>query len=316
MIGYTAEDFADMSCADFSNPEDQKTEEPLLRKLLGGEIAGYHIEKRFRRKDGAEIWGHIHVSLLKASAGDVPVVIAMVEDISERKAAEAELKSARVELQHLAARLIQAQEEERQRVARELHDDIGQRLSLLMIGLEQIRHSLPETVTKDKEFSGLVHQADELVTDVHALSHQLHSSKLQHLGLAVALRELCSQISRQHHIQIDFFTTDRSQHLPEGAALCLYRVAQEALNNVVKHSRAKTAIVALYWQDGGARMQITDGGVGFDSTALRPGLGLASMRERLRMVGGQFTIQPACGGGTEVLAEVNTAPSIPEAKAS
>ena len=152
-----------------------------------------------------------------------------------------ELKQAKSELVELTERLIQAQESERQRLARELHDDIGQRLSLLIIGLDRLRHGLPMGLRGPREeLEASLEEASQLATDIHGLSHQLHSSKLKHLGLKAALRELCAQVSRQHGVDVNLEAETIPGELSEERALCLYRVAQEALNNAVKHSGSPT----------------------------------------------------------------------------
>jgi signal transduction histidine kinase len=151
-------------------------------------------------------------------------------------------------------------------------------------------------------FAILLEKMDELTTDVHQLSHQLHSSKLQYLGLKAALNELCQQVPEQHETQIVQQVEDMPR-LSSEVQLCLYRIAQEALNNVVRHSRASEASVRLASHHGLARLEIRDTGIGFDPDATREGLGLASMRERVRIVGGNFSVSSSHGKGTKIVAE-------------
>ncbi len=155
------------------------------------------------------------------------------------------------------------------------------------------------------QLSELLTEADELATDVHGLSHQLHSGKLRTLGLRAALRELCSQVARQHHLEVELTTDDSLSDVPEEIALCFYRVAQEALSNAVKHSDTHKVSISVTEPLGSTRMEIKDFGIGFDPAAQTSGLGLASMRERLRIVGGQLFIQSIPGGGTELIAMVS-----------
>ena len=216
----------------------------------------------------------------------------------------------------LSGRLITLAEEERKHLARELHDDIGQRLSLLAVELDLL--------TIEQEFEGSVRdklkqalaELKELTTDVHNLSHRLHSSKLQHLGLPVALKEVCRQIARQHDIEIELQAADPSSSLPEDVSLCFYRVAQEALSNVVKHSQSKRVEVHLSSSGGHVLLQIKDFGVGFNPATQIDGLGLATMQERLRMVGGILSIRSAAGNGTELTAEAGTQRALSENNAA
>jgi len=203
----------------------------------------------------------------------------------------------------LSGRLITLAEEERKRLARELHDDIGQRISLLAVELDllTVEQDCPNSV-RDK-LNQALGELKELASDVHNLSHRLHSSKLQHLGLPIALKEVCRHMATQHHIDIDLNADDASSALPEDVSLCFYRVAQEALNNAVKHSHSKRVEVRLENDESRVRLQVRDFGVGFDPSAQVQGLGLAAMQERLNLVGGTLAIRSLAGSGTELTAE-------------
>jgi signal transduction histidine kinase len=203
--------------------------------------------------------------------------------------------------------LISAQEDERSRIARELHDDFSQRLALLAIQLGQASQSLPET---DKALSENLHamweRTTELSADIHKLSHQLHSSKLHHLGLLAAAKSLCEETGKQHHIQIEFLQREMPEEISPDMSLCFFRIVQEALNNIVRHSGATQAHVEFVGSPSLIRVRIVDAGAGFDpsSIAARGGLGLASMRERLRLLGGTIALNSSPMGGTEIVAEV------------
>jgi PAS domain S-box-containing protein len=304
MLGHQEKEMQQMSCDQVADPEDSREDAACFEKLRTGLIDSYRIEKRYVRPNGEEMWGNLHVSALKEGQNGSTRVIAMVEDITERKAASEQLKKIQLDLQHLTARLIQAQEEERQRISRELHDDIGQRLSLLVIGLDRLNHDMPASaVAQQADLRQLQNQAEEVINDIHELSHDLHSTKLQHLGLKAALNELCRKISAQRSIGVDLQVSDVPP-LGSDAQLCLYRVAQEALNNVLKHSGTARVTVSLKGQDGLARLQIKDTGVGFDPNMAASGLGLASMRERLRIVRGVLVVNSVHNHGTEIIAEV------------
>ena len=208
----------------------------------------------------------------------------------------------------LSRHLIQVQEEERKRVARELHDDFGQRLALVKIDLEDVlQEALPMVAGSTQiRLHSIVCGIDELSSDIQQLSHTLHSGRLQYLGLKPALKEICGQIERQYHISIELQTDGLSKAISKEVELCLYRVAQEALHNISKHSAASRALIRLVEVNGALRMTITDDGKGFSrvETSQQPGIGLASMRERLSIVGGTFQIESTPGRGTLLSAQV------------
>jgi len=231
--------------------------------------------------------------------------------IEERKAVETELSQSQARLlenfkvtQDLAGRLLNAQEEERRRIARELHDDIVQRLALVSIGLDTFKGELPPGMEKESQSAnGLLVDLQEIVMDLQELSRQLHSSTLENLGLEAALKNLCLSIARQHHTAVQFQSVDLKE-LPAEVKLCLYRVAQEALNNAIRHGKAKRIEVSLQQVVDSLRMKIIDEGEGFDPAALSSGLGLMSMQERVRFLGGKVSVESQPGVGTQVHAEL------------
>ena len=305
MLGYTMEEMTRMTCAQFSEAEDHAEDLEQFQKLRAGTIQGYHIEKRYHRRDGVPMWGRLNVSLIKGAA-EPAVVLAMVEDVTEKKATVEDLMSAHSKLQVLTQRLLAAQEEERKRIARELHDDIGQRLSLLMMELDVWKNEMPvERTLEQSKLHSLLGQLDELITDVHNMSHDLHSSKLQHLGLNVALKEICRRVSTQRQVAIELRADPLPHPLPEEVALCFYRVAQEALNNAARHSGSARIEVRLTSEGQLLRMQIRDYGIGFDLMTRERGLGLATMLERLKTIGGRLAVHSSVGNGTELVAEAD-----------
>jgi signal transduction histidine kinase len=214
---------------------------------------------------------------------------------------ESALRSSDHEVQTLAGRLIAAQEEERARIARELHDDLSQQLALLSIEIDQL-------VTVAAEADGVIRQAraaairaGEIATGLHNLSHELHPVRLEMLGLGPALRGLCGEMSSGHDLQIAFEHRQIPQSIPPDVALCLFRIAQEALRNVVKHSGAREAQVRLSHADGMLELHIADSGRGFSHGPHdSDGLGLVSMRERVHIVGGQIAVHASAGKGTRI----------------
>jgi two-component system sensor histidine kinase UhpB len=227
--------------------------------------------------------------------------------VQEHKFALENLRNAHSELQRFAPRLISAQEQERQRISRELHDDFGQRLALMNISLHLLDQKIisSERTAEHVELRGVLDQIEELAADVHNMSHQLHSAKLQHLGLCPALKEVCEQLACQHQVTINLTTGPMLESLPEQISLCFYRVAQEALMNAVKHSEASRVDVSLDCTGEILRMNIRDYGIGFAPSDKRKGLGLVSMQERLRMIGGVLRIDSIAGEGTALKAEAN-----------
>ena len=433
MLGYTKQELLRLSCSQISHPEDAEAEKPLFEELRHGRRAGYQLEKRFFRKDGSEMWGHISISTLKGSASNPPLVIGMVQDITVRKATEEQVRTSearlnstldalpshiaildhrgtivalnarwdlaaadgikisgikiganffdtcealrgnnaskvrevaeqvrslltgmpktnpllqqmrtaigadawyevrvarfeenglplvvlsyidvteivrtRHELQRLTGRLIQAHEVERHRISRDLHDDIGQRVSLLSTNLETLSGELSADgrASLSLKAKSLQRQASDLASDIHQLSHELHSSRLQHLGLAAALKELCDKVTAQRQIDVELRTNHLPKYIPQDLALTLFRVAQEALNNVIKHSGARAVLVEALKIQARVRLRIKDNGIGFDYSRQSSGIGLTSMRERLRVVGGKFLVDSSLNQGTEIAAEV------------
>jgi signal transduction histidine kinase len=216
-------------------------------------------------------------------------------DTTERKRAEEALST-------VSQKLIEAHEEESTRIARELHDDINQRLAVVAMSLDCLKQS-PSASTADVERFGEVKQwIADLVSDIQALSHGLHPPKLELLGLEAAAAGFCEELSHRHGITIDVQFENIPKALPPEVSLSLYRVLQEALQNVVKHSASGHARVSLTGQMDTLTMTIQDSGAGFDPhEAMRgPGLGLTSMKERLKVVGGQVSIHSQQGRGTVI----------------
>ena len=250
-------------------------------------------------------WGFLRMPIA-VSPFYLAVVTVMVFELSRDLLRAARLAN---ELQaketELSGRLIHAQEEERARLARELHDDVSQRLARLAIDAGSAERGPPGpalTETMREIRKGLV----RLSEDVHALSYRLHPALLEDLGLVAALRAECDRFARQESIPTDVKLGDMPATVPLDVALCLFRVTQEALRNVARHARAHTVEVSLLGFDGGLQLAVRDDGVGFDPALQRkrPSLGLASMRERVRFLGGELSIESQSGGGATILAWV------------
>jgi PAS domain S-box-containing protein len=426
-LGYEESELCGMSCSEFANPEDSRDDWALFQQLRAGIIDRYSLEKHYVRKDSVPVCGRLNVSLLENIEGGSPLVIAFVEDITERRrtedalresehrfrlaayagkmfsyqwdaatdlvtrsgeyagmlftdevaqlttgqqilakvhpddrervlAAEAALspekpnlrvshrmagpdgsliwvektgsahfneqgnmlrivgmvaditerKLAEAALADVSGRLIAAQEQERNRIGRELHDDIGQRLATLVIKLEQLHHTPPDLPAAHTRISELQKHAIQIATDIENLSHELHSAKLAYLGPVAAMRSLCQELGAQAKVKIDFKSQDLPGSLAPDISLCLFRVLQEALRNSIKHSGASHVEVKLWGAPDRIHLAISDSGVGFDMNEAKRsrGLGLVSMEERLKLSKGTISIESETKRGTTIQASV------------
>ena len=208
------------------------------------------------------------------------------------------------EVRDLAGRLISAREGERTRIARDLHDDIGQRAASLSIGLSRIKRQIPETSKQARQsLSDLESQSTQLSADLRHLSHELHPGALEHLGLLEALRERCDDFRQESGLSVQLDVAEAWRDVSDALALCLYRVAQEALRNVATHAKAQHVTISLEQLNGHVMMHVADDGSGFDPTvkSRRLGLGLVSLNERVHMLGGTLDVTAAPGAGTHLV---------------
>jgi PAS domain S-box-containing protein len=263
----------------------------------------FRMEYRLKRYDGAYRWVvDIGVPRFKSN-GTFEGYIGSCLDITDQKDVEEALRENQRELRVLTGKLLHSQETERRRIARELHDDLNQSLALLSVEMEVLSHKPPNSATElVKRMQELSERVKQLSSSVHDLSHQLHPSKLEQLGLVAAVRGLCKELSRSHGVPIEFTGDQFPDAIPEEIGLCLYRIVQEALGNVVKHSGAEHAGVELHASADTIYLQINDDGGGFDPNEIdgRGGLGLVSMRERLHLVRGHVAIDSRPEDGTRI----------------
>lgn len=432
MLGFSEKELLNKHCVDFSPGEDAERDLALFQQLKSGSIHHYSLDKRYFRRDGSLVWGRLSISLLRDSAH--PIVVAMVEDITDQKAAEESLLQAQRDLHvvtkemaaavarcsrdlrylwanqgyaellqrpldeivgrpilevlgaetfellgpyfervlagetvnyerevaykgarqewisatftptlaalgevdgwvaviiditdrkrveeaasKLSQKLIQAQEQERSRLARELHDDINQHLSMVAVTLGGLKNELPTDVSQLKQqISEVIEQVGDIGKGIQALSHRLHSPKLELLGLSTASSSFCREVSHHHGVQVDFQSTNIPRSLPDDVSLALYRVLQEALQNAVKHSRSRQVRVSLNGAEREIALMVQDSGVGFEpgEAIAGGGLGLASMKERVKLVDGELSIDSQPQHGTAIRARV---PFRPESKAA
>jgi PAS domain S-box-containing protein len=257
----------------------------------------FQFEYRMIAKDGRIIWMHDIVNVQHKNRKPISVRGFLI-DVAEQKPSEETLK-------HLSGRFITAGEEERKHIARELHDDLNQRVALISIELEQVGQDLASSKNVVERVKGIQKKIEEMSADIHRMSHQLHPSKLDHLGLAATLNGFCKEISESRGLAIHF-RHDLMTGLPKDVELCLFRVAQEALQNAAKYSGASAVEVTLTRSDNGVKLVVSDNGVGFDATSesFTKGLGFISMKERLRLVGGELRITTKKSQGTQIEAVV------------
>jgi PAS domain S-box-containing protein len=239
--------------------------------------------------------------------------LVVVRDITERRLAEEALRNREKELsrshakiRELAGKLMSAQEEERRRISRELHDDLNQKVAALSIMISTITHQLALEESLKNQLEMVHTYSVEIADGIHRLSHELHPAVLEHVGLPAALRAYVAEFSRLEKIRVELTVPEAVEGIPHDAAVCLYRIAQESLRNIVKHSGVDHAEITLTMNDRAVCLHIVDYGSGFDLSSARNngGLGLASMEERIRLVQGSFRISTQPGGGSKLLATI------------
>jgi signal transduction histidine kinase len=262
--------------------------------------ASIQHENHWITKNGARRLMAWNSAAMPHASGHPRHLVRIGTDITERREIEtaldenrAALRQSQEHLQALAAGLVTAQEEERARVARELHDDISQRLATLNLDAERALHAEPRNAGKlHQEMSRLCRRLSGVLRDVEQTAYQLHPSTLDHLGLSVALKSYCADFRKQSGIAVRFTERNLPRSIPPRLGLTVYRVVQEALRNIVKHSGALRAMVSLSGNNGAVVLTVKDSGRGFDASRPRKrGLGLISMEERVRQAGGVFKLK-------------------------
>ncbi|HXV62021.1 MAG TPA: PAS domain S-box protein [Vicinamibacteria bacterium] len=312
MFGYSADEAIGRNVS-ILMPEPHRSEHDayIERYLTTGEakIIGIGREVVAQRKGGSTF--PIHLSVSEINPGER--FTGIIRDVTGRKKAEADLERSREELRSLSARLLTAEESERRRISRELHDDLNQRLAMLSVDLETLSQKESAAALSPK-IEELRARVAKLSDDVHSMAYRLHPAILDDLGLPAALRALIGDFTERHEIAVSL----RERHFPARLSMtlasCFYRVVQESLTNIAKHSQSTKVEIRLVGSKRQTRLSIRDHGVGFDVEEVRNHrrtLGIVSMEERVRMVGGQLSVRSSPRKGTRISVTVPPDPTPP-----
>jgi PAS domain S-box-containing protein len=259
----------------------------------------YAAEFRVVLPDGTVRWLAARGKFYYARNGKPERMLGVALDITERKLAEEALS-------YMNRRVIEAEERERDRIARDLHENVGQRLALLAIAIEELKNDFPDRVVERLDrLDAVWRKTLEILTDVKASAHELYSPRLEYLGVAAVMKTFCEEFGERKRVEIDFRSHGFPSLVLPDVSICLFRVLQEALHNGVKHSGVEKFRVQL-WADDEIHLTVSDSGAGFDLKAARRGrgLGLIRMEQRLRLVNGTFSVDSRHEKGTAVHASV------------
>jgi PAS domain S-box-containing protein len=285
------------------HPDDRHEVQAACEQATRG-VGDFSLEYRLRARDGDYHWILDSGVSWYGARGDLAGYVASAADVSERKRAQDMLRD-------VSGRLIAAQEEERRRIARELHDDLSQRLALLSVELEHLGLEKAKAGGRDDRWKTLSRSAGDIATDLHRISHRLHPTRLEALGLVAAISGFCHELWSQHHLQVRFTHDSVPRIVPGDVALCLFRIVQEALQNVITHSGVLEAEVHLAGTRDGLSLRVSDPGDGFAlERSEGVGLGLLTMRERVHSLGGEIAFQTAPGRGTRIGVRISLQPTV------
>jgi PAS domain S-box-containing protein len=282
------------------HPDDLPNASDTFSKALGSHKP-FSNECRLRRHDGVYRWMFGVASPRVNGDGSFAGFIGSAVDVTDQK-------RAREVLEKVSGQLIDAQEKERRRLARELHDDVCQRLAMLSLKIEKVSKGWGRgQLSVADQLEQIWQQCSNLTGDVQALSHELHPSILDNLGLATAVKSFCREVAEQSGVVVEFVGKNIPDSLPREVALSLFRVVQEAVHNAIKYSGEKHFEVRLEGESGHLELEVNDEGVGFDATTTNGGLGLVSMAERIHQVNGTFAVRSQPNAGTRIRARVPVA---------
>jgi PAS domain S-box-containing protein len=294
-LGYTEKEMLAKTVESVTLPEDWPSFSKKLGEAITGGIGLWRFEKRCLHKSGRIVYTESSASLIRDRSGEPKYFVGGVLDVTKRKESEETLSG-------MTRKLVEAQEQERARIGRELHDDINQRLAMLAVELEQLKENPTQVETRAQT---LREQITEISNDVQSLSHDLHSSKLDYLGVVGGIKSWCREFAERQKMEVDC-KSDVRRALPLEVGRPLFRVLQEALQNASKHSGVKHVEVQLRERHGEIRLTVKDLGRGFDVETAKQGrgLGLTTMSERVRLVNGTIAIESKPKAGTTIRVRV------------
>jgi PAS domain S-box-containing protein len=310
ITGYSARELAAMNFQSITHSEDLAKKMHEVRRLLADEIPSFVIEMRYVRKDGSVVWVRNSVSLLCNGKHEPTRIILLVEDITERKQAEEALRQ-------LSGRLLQSQDDERRRLARELHDSTAQSLAALGMNLEMVNEAaglLPQSARKILQDSLAL--AEQCIRELRTFSYLLHPPMLDHLGLSSAMGEYADGFAKRSGIKVTLDIASNLGRLPREVELMLFRIVQEGLTNIHRHSGSRTAVIRIARHRHEVLMEIKDHGQGISRVVTGAGgspaaigVGIASMRERVRFMGGRLQVRSrSTGTDVEVIVPIPEPP--------
>jgi two-component system, NarL family, sensor histidine kinase UhpB len=307
ITGYSAEELLERGFPDITHPEDLEANIALARQLIAGEVDRYSMDKRYIRKTGEAVWVRLSVGLFRDKSGQPAWFLPVVEDISEQKQAESELRGMRDKLRNLAIHLLSAREEERRKIAQEIHDELGQSLTAMKMDLRWVEKRLgPGTEVLQDKVAGLVGMADQTISLVQRIAGDIRPRMLDDLGLTAALEWLRDDFTRRTGIRCDIITDFPEALVGGNAAVTLYRIVQEAFTNVARHSSARRVVVDLATHGASLELRVTDDGVGIteEQVANPKSYGILGIRERTQGLEGNVAISGHTGRGTTIVVTV------------
>jgi PAS domain S-box-containing protein len=295
-LGYTEKELLGKTVQSVTFAEDWPSFSQKLNEALTKEGSFQSFQKRCLHRSGRIVCTESTASVIRSREGNPQYIVGGVLDITKRKEAEEALLT-------INRRLTEAQEQERTRIARDLHDDINQRLGMLAIEIEELRRNPPNSATELSHQLGEIGEGINGVSmGVQSISHQLHSPRLEYMGVVAAMKAFCRDFGARQKVEIDFTNDEIPQLVSHEVSLCLFRILQESLHNAAKHSGVRHFVVRLNRSSNELHLTVSDRGAGFDAESAmnKGGLGLISMRERVRLVSGTIVIESKPTGGTTI----------------
>ncbi len=309
MLGYKVEQILGKTPFDFMDRTDVRDAKKFYKqkKLVKGEH-----DFRFRCKDGADLWTVVSINPIFDELSRITGILGMVTDITRLKQAEASLRQINSELEtkviertsqlyQLLSQMISIQEKERRRISEDLHDEVGQTMISLILNLNSVKQSVPTQQDSIKErMEDSIRIAIRTMDQLRQISHRLHPPALHTMSLAKVIEGLCHSYAREARLSINFLCQSEIPVLPEIYTISLYRLAQESLTNIVKHSEAQSVWMSLDYDDGVISLTVEDDGKGFKREAIVNGIGLQGLQERFHLLDGSLDIESYPNGGTRL----------------